>query len=293
MTAKVFTPKLIAQALGVSESSVKRWVDSGRLLAAKTAGGHRKVALPSLIQFVRETGHQVVEPSLVGLVTVSRGMSIEDARDPLFSQLITGHETACREMFLRFYQRGESLTAIGDRLIGPLLQRIGDGWADGTVQVHQERRACEIIIAMLHELRRLLPPAPSRAPLAIVATPLRDFAGVPSRLVELVLLDAGWRVVVAGSGLPLEEIRDSVLKHQPQLVCLSVTHLEDPSDFISQCNRVLMRSLRNPPAGLPPRLVVGGSALNDQDVTGLECDLFAMTLADLVSYQATLPRAAS
>ena len=219
MSTAVFTPKQVALALGVSESSVKRWVDSGRLAAAKTAGGHRKGSLPSVVAFVRETGQPLSEPAVLGMVPVTRHTSLEGARDELFDSLLQGREAVCRELVLSFYQRGESIADLGDRLIGPVFRRVGDGWADGSLRVHQERRSCEVMIAILHELRRWQPPPADDAPMACVATPGYDFAETPARLVELTLVSKGWRVVLAGCGLPLEEIRDVATRNLARLLC--------------------------------------------------------------------------
>lgn len=292
MTATTFTPKQIARALGVSESSVKRWVDNGRLPATKTAGGHRKVPHSSLVSFIRETGHELADPALIGMVTTAPRVALEDSCDRLYDELIAGRETSCRDILLAFYQRGESLPDLGDRLIGPVFQRIGQDWAEGLVQIHQERRACEIVMATLHEIRRWLPPSPADAPLAMVATPLRDFAELPARLIELTLAAAGWRVDVAGSGLPLEEIREAVTQHGPELVCLSATHLDDAADFASQCNSLLIRPLRSALLPITPQFIVGGSALDSSAISELECDLFATTLSDLDAYQAGLRQSA-
>ncbi|QDT68452.1 Helix-turn-helix domain protein [Planctomycetes bacterium MalM25] len=292
MPTPVYTPRQVAKALGVSESSVKRWVDSGKLPAAKTVGGHRKVSLPSLTTFIRETGHQLVEPELIGLANNSKRASLEDAREELHGILIDGSEGACRELIQGLYLRGETIADLGDRLIGPVFTRLGDEWASGVVSVGQERRACEVMMAALLELRRSVEPAEEKAPLAVVATPEQDFAVVANRLVELVLVNHGWRVWVAGSGLPLPEIRDLVMRDEPRLLCLSATHLMRPEAFIEDFNATIARPVVAAFAARDgaerPRLMLGGFALSDADASRIECDLCATRLADLVAYQAQL-----
>jgi MerR family transcriptional regulator, light-induced transcriptional regulator len=50
------SPKALAAAIGVSESSLKRWADEGRLAAERTAGGHRRIAVAEAVRFVRRRG---------------------------------------------------------------------------------------------------------------------------------------------------------------------------------------------------------------------------------------------
>lgn len=68
-----FSPKEVAQRLGVSESSVKRWLDQGVVPVLRTAGGHRRVSQESLEELLQRlkttTGYprlssQVVESDL-------------------------------------------------------------------------------------------------------------------------------------------------------------------------------------------------------------------------------------
>lgn len=292
MPTPVYTPRQVAQALGVSESSVKRWVDSGKLTAAKTVGGHRKVSLPSLTSFLRETGHKLVEPALIGLANNTRRTSLEDTQEELHEVLIVGREDACRELIQGLYLRGETIADLGDHLIGPVFKRIGDEWATGVVSVAQERRSCEVMMAALLEVRRSIDTAGEAAPLAVVATPEQDFAVVATRLLELLLIGQGWRVWVAGSGLPLVEIRDLVLRDEPRLLCLSAAHLINPKKFIEDFNATIARPVATEFAAREgverPRLVLGGFALSEADAAKIECDLCASRLGDLAAYQAKL-----
>lgn len=286
MPPDTFTPKEVAQALGVSESSVKRWVDSGRLHAAKTAGGHRKVPLTSVADFIRRTGQVIADPAVIGMVATSNKATLEEARPELLKNLIDGNESSVRELVLGFYQRGESVAEIGDRLIGPAFTQVGVDWESGELQVHQERRACEIMMATFHELRRWLVAANADGPVALVATPHNDFAEVPARLVELVLLSVGWRVAMAGSGLPLAEVRDAAQRENARLVCLSVTHLENPDGFAEVFEHSLAGPLRK---SLPlVSFAIGGSGLRCDAAERLDADLIADDLASLVSFQARL-----
>ncbi|MGB5390214.1 MAG: helix-turn-helix domain-containing protein, partial [Thermoanaerobaculia bacterium] len=67
----VLSPKEFAQAIGVSESSIKRWVDSGTIPASKTAGGHRRIAMSEAVRFLRETKTPLLHPDILGLPDVS------------------------------------------------------------------------------------------------------------------------------------------------------------------------------------------------------------------------------
>ena len=63
----LLTPKELADAIGASESSLRRWVDSGQINMSRTAGGHRRIPLAEAIQFIRGIGATVVRPEMLGL----------------------------------------------------------------------------------------------------------------------------------------------------------------------------------------------------------------------------------
>lgn len=56
----------VAAALGVSESSVKRWCDQGALAGVKTPGGHRRFETAEVLRFAREAGHPLRDPTALG-----------------------------------------------------------------------------------------------------------------------------------------------------------------------------------------------------------------------------------
>ena len=46
----------VARALGVSVSTIKRWVDTGELGATRTVGKHRLIPVAEAVQFARDRG---------------------------------------------------------------------------------------------------------------------------------------------------------------------------------------------------------------------------------------------
>lgn len=280
---QLFTPKQVGLALGVSESSIKRWCDNGRIATIKTAGGHRKITMPAVMQLVRESGQAFAKPDVLGLATVTTRCSPAESCDQLYQMLIDGDEAACRELLFSFFQQGESVQQLGDELVSPVFHRIGDNWESETIRIHHERRASEIILAVLLELRGWITAPPLDAPLALCAATESDFAQVPIRLVELVLRSQGWNTIVAGSGLPLVEIAAAVQERQARLICLSLTHIEDADAYVDLHNATFTDYLLS-----DRQLIVGGCAICEPHRSQIKCDLYAGSLGELVEFAAKL-----
>ena len=85
---QLLSPKDLARATGVSESSLKRWADSGRLECTRTAGGHRRIPLAEAVRFIRESSISVVDPSMLGITTQSRPTKSIEESNEYFSELV-------------------------------------------------------------------------------------------------------------------------------------------------------------------------------------------------------------
>lgn len=67
----VLSTRELAEAIGVSESSIKRWADDGTVRAVRTIGGHRRIPFEEAIRFVRASNLRLVKPEVLGLHDVS------------------------------------------------------------------------------------------------------------------------------------------------------------------------------------------------------------------------------
>ncbi|MGD9647790.1 MAG: B12-binding domain-containing protein [Pirellulales bacterium] len=255
--AKHFTPKQVAQAIGVSESSLKRWCDKGLLRIDKTAGGHRRLSLESIVQFVRATGQQLRRPELIGLTAGEGGrFATHDTTGDLLDSLVRGDEPALRHIVLGLYLKGESLVDLCDRRLAPAFAKIGHGWEAGQVAVYQERRAVEICQRLLFELSTLILEPPQGAPVAIGGTLSGDPYQLATSMVELALREAGWQAQSFGVGLPSDTVVAAIDTLRPRLCWLSISTIESRESFAAAFVPISQAAARCGTA-----LVVGGRAL--------------------------------
>lgn len=54
--ARVFSSRQVGKMVGADPSSVNRWIDSGKLSAYRTPGGHRRVLYDDLVVFLQQCG---------------------------------------------------------------------------------------------------------------------------------------------------------------------------------------------------------------------------------------------
>jgi len=269
---EILTPKQVAQALNVSESSIKRWCDRGVIESLKTGGGHRRISIDSLMSFLESTNRQVTDPLAIGMISSreirlpfkSKALGVtrsftkdEQSKRQIFEDaLIRGDERECRKVLIHWYSARETFAAVADELIATTFRSLGELWHNGSIEIFQERRGCEIVSRLVHEFRRLiLEPLPN-APKAIGAATSGDHYSIAGQLVEVSLREVGWQATNLGCNLPFETILQAVRHERPRLVWIGVSHVEDEETFVTQFNEFS--------AALPQSavLLVGGRVLN-------------------------------
>jgi excisionase family DNA binding protein len=249
----------VAESLGVSESSLKRWCDRGVLPSVRTAGGHRRLPLTGVIQFVRNSNFDLQGPELIGLPSAGEQLPGGFQRGSgLVSALEQGDLEHARQTLVGRFLSGDSVAEIADQVIAPALWEIGHQWEAGDVEIYQEHRATEIVSRVLHEIYRLLPTNPTNSPLALGGAPENDSYRIPTQLVELILAENGWRATSLGSKLPLPSLRLAIDRNQPELVWLTISHVDDKDAFLNELRELVVAL----PTDLP--VVIGGRMVDDE-----------------------------
>jgi MerR family transcriptional regulator, light-induced transcriptional regulator len=228
------SPRELAAALGVSESSLKRWADDGRLVADRTAGGHRRIAVAEAVRFVREAGLPVRWPELLGHassqaepdVASKTGVASEAhvaskpdvVTERLHAALAADRGEEARGIIVSAYVGGRGLGSLFDGPVRDALARIGDVWEHDEAGIFLEHRATETCLAALAELRLLLPPVPADAPVALGGGGAGDPYQVPSAMAAVILAEAGYAVRNLGADTPPEALLAAVRHYRPRLV---------------------------------------------------------------------------
>ncbi len=283
----LLTPKQVARALDVSESSIKRWCDKGEIPTQYTAGGHRRIPLPGLIAFLRQRQCALVHPQALGLPPTSgqTGRVVARACQRLTEALMVGDEALCRQIAFDLYLAEHSISVICDDVFAKAFRDIGDRWACGRAEVYEERRGCEISLRVLHELRSLLPEPPADAPRAIGGAASGDQYNLGTTKAELVLRDARWKAVSLDDNLPLETISAAIRAQRPRLFWLSCSHIADAPAFLAGYERLYDEY------GLDVAFVVGGYALTEDIRRQMKYAAFCDNMQHLEAFAQTLLRA--
>lgn len=227
----------LAEALGVSVSTIKRWVDSGALRATKTVGKHRLVSLAEALRFARE--QEMPSLGLRAMAAVGAGSisAVDDSvREALATALGRGRSVESKVLIGSSYAALGDASKLADELVRPAMERIGHDWDAGVLDIYQEHRASRIVESCLMEvIGKLASPVPAGdMPLALGASPEGDHYTLSGLICELALREMGWEVTNLGPNLPLASLAEAVRAYRPRLVWLSVNHLADRERFVRE-----------------------------------------------------------
>jgi len=256
----ILSPRELAIAIGVSESSLKRWADEGLIHVTRTAGGHRRIHISEAIRFVRATRATLVRPDVLGLPDVSavvRDTPIGDSdEERLFAYLQDGRAVEARGLLLSLYLAGQSVADICDGPLRRAMARLGELWQHGEAGILVEHRATDICVQAINQLRCTMEP-PADAPTAVGGAPAGDPYLLPSLAAATTLVAEGLRAVNLGPDTPTTVLQRAAVHHQAACVWLSVSSVSDASRLSDEIGALADRLA---PAGT--LLLLGGRGVS-------------------------------
>jgi methylmalonyl-CoA mutase cobalamin-binding subunit len=106
-------------------------------------------------------------------------------------------------------------------VIAPLMHRIGEAWADGSLRIIHEHGASNVVKGFLWDLIGNAA-AYTDAPAMVVATPAGQICEIGAMIATLTAADCGWNAFYFGPNLPAEEIAAAALHERAAAVALSI-----------------------------------------------------------------------
>jgi excisionase family DNA binding protein len=281
MAERTMSPAQIATIVGVSESTLKRWVDAGLLRAQKTAGGHRRITLTDVLAFLRTNGRPAPSLQALGVLATHASATPGGGLTPeALADLLLGEDLpTLRTLLLDEFRRGRPLEELLDRLLGPAMVRVGALWSAGSIDVYQEHLATRRAWWILVELRALLPEPAAEAPLALGGTPEGDPSLLPSLMAELTLVEAGWRVLNLGPDTPVASLCRAVQTHRPRLVWISLSSHGVPPRFVREYPGLLDAA-----RAVGAAVILGGQGLTADVQDALDASAFGTRVAHLKAF---------
>lgn len=258
------TTKEVARLCRVSHATVKRWEDQGLLTSERTNGGHRRFRIEEVARFQREQKLGVKKnPGDECVVKAKTRPPVDKnlSECSFFHSLIVGSEEEVSGRMIKEYLNGMPLTKIFDDLISPRLQKIGKLWYEGKLSVAQEHLATQVILSGIRKLRNIMDVSEPKNKLAICCTVEGDFHEMPAHFSQMIFESEGWEVLNFGANTPLFAIADEIVRHSPQVACISSTIMEN----IERTSREY-DNFREKISKQNTKIILGGAIFGDENI---------------------------
>jgi MerR family transcriptional regulator, light-induced transcriptional regulator len=188
---------------------------------------------------------------------------VSKIQEEMFALLTNCNVTGLVDIYEK-YSRLFGLTEFYDKLLKPVMYRIGDLWQQGQLDVATEHASTNTAISLIKIINerltvRTTEPGTSSEYKAVICTPDGELHGLACNMIESLLLNKGFKVYNISTSIPTDYIVDYIRDLQPDIIFISITLVEN----IKSAERLVQQIHAKYNNKLP--VVVGGSAFNNMD----------------------------
>jgi MerR family transcriptional regulator, light-induced transcriptional regulator len=159
------------------------------------------------------------------------------------------------------YSKLFGLTEFYDRLLKPVMYRIGDLWEQQKLDVATEHASTNTAISLIKVINERITARTKMREIssqkkAVICTPDGELHGLACNMIESLLLSKGFKVYNISTSIPTEYIMDFTRDLQPDIIFISITLEEN----IKPAERLIQKIHQKYKNRLP--IIVGGSAFD-------------------------------
>ncbi len=288
---RTYSTRELAQMWNLSESTVKRWADTGDLQCYRTPGGHRKFRLENISDFQTKRGFEAT-----GLLTTEEWenpdieVCVNEKRFEKVRQLILylasqNQRTRIKNLLQRLYMRGMGIVDLYDQILVPVSETTQHKLQSGQLLEGQAKLAANNLEEAIFYLFPRMIQRHKNGKTALSAAP-DIFCRLPVNAISRILEVEGWDCLNLGSNVPFAAMAEMV-EHEPvNLVCVVSSQLERDKNVIEQLGALyeITESYRIP-------IMLGGVAFADPQYRGqLPHDEYFADFRSFRQYIMKLPR---
>lgn len=263
MRQRIFSTRELAQVWNVSESTIKRWADSGDLCCYRTPGGHRKFHLENICDFQNKRGFEAT-----GLLTTEKwedpeieeslnGKKFDRVRAAIGYLARQNQRHRIKDLMERLYMRGMGLADLYDQILVPVVESGKSARVAGELTIGQEK----LISNNLEEAMSVLFPHLIRRRYngrTGLCGALDDRCSLAVNAISRILEVEGWEALNLGGSVSFRVMAEMVEEEPVNLVCVSCATADVEEDQGLQALADVSESYRIP-------LVLVGVAFADPE----------------------------
>ncbi len=187
-------------------------------------------------------------------------MLISKIQEEMFSQLTDCNVNSLVSLFQK-YSRLFGLVEFYDKLLKPVMYKIGDLWSQEKLDVATEHASTNTALSLIKIINEQI----TRARIAkgasqykiVICTPEGELHGLACNIIESLLLSKGFKVYNISTSVPTGFILDYIHNLLPDIIFISITLAEN----IKPAGRLIKQIRLKYNNKLP--VIVGGSALDN------------------------------
>jgi excisionase family DNA binding protein len=287
MDRSTLSTQEVAALMSVTDTTVKRWADSGALPCSKTPGGHRKFLTKDVLHFAESHG-STIPGALPAPMSAGQRSQLEFAvitrnyskiAEVFFQESMQGDREGLLELLLYVYRHRITFDAIVDEIIRPALMKIGELWKEGKLEVNQEHRASQAITEAMVRLAPELHRKPSNGLSAVCACLEGEYHEFGLRSLSYTLEADGWKVHYIGVNTPADTLSTFITAMKPELICVSCTIVTKRSKVIDQLD-IIGKAARTYGA----KILLGGYNAEELDRKDISIDFIAHSVYEALNF---------
>lgn len=238
MSDRLMSTGDVAEVLGVSEATVKRWSDAGTLSCIRTPGGHRKFRLRDIAM------HLASRRGPVRANDVPPTEGDKDV-DELVSALLVGDLERVSGIVAAARLQRASMASIVDTVLYPAVERVRAACVAGRCEQFHEHIAMNTVVEVCARQRSSLRvPATSRGRVVVVPA-VGEKTDLLARFATLVAIEGGFEPYLLGTGLPATSVARSANDLGASWVLMTSEQGEASSEVTSYVEELLRGTERS------------------------------------------------